>query len=191
MSQSQPQPIPSTLTTNWWAMSLRGVAALLFGSITLSWPGMTLLVLIAFFGWYTVIDGIFAIVAGIRGEGGRRWLLLAEGALGVLVGLVIFFYPGITAVILLYVIAAWAIFTGILRVVLAISLRSEIENEWLFVSGGVLSVLFGVILAVWPKGALLTLVWLIGIYLLIVGIVLIYLGFRVRGQRASESRRVT
>jgi uncharacterized membrane protein HdeD (DUF308 family) len=130
MSYSQPQPILPTLATNWWALLLRGIAAVLFGLAALFWPGLTLFVLIVFFGAYTVVDGVFAIVAGIRAEGGRRWLLLAEGALGVLAGLIAFFYPGITALILLYVIAAWAIFTGILRVVLAISLRREIENEW-------------------------------------------------------------
>jgi uncharacterized membrane protein HdeD (DUF308 family) len=191
MSYSQPQPILPTLATNWWALLLRGIAAVLFGLAALFWPGLTLFVLIVFFGAYTVIDGVFAIVAGIRAEGGRRWLLLAEGALGVLAGLIAFFYPGITALILLYVIAAWAIFTGILRVVLAISLRREIENEWLFVLSGVLSVLFGVILAVLPGAGLLSLVWLIGIFALIVGVVLIVLGFRMRGQHASGSRRVT
>jgi uncharacterized membrane protein HdeD (DUF308 family) len=191
MSYSQPQPILPTLATNWWALLLRGIAAVLFGLAALFWPGLTLFVLIVFFGAYTVVDGVFAIVAGIRAEGGRRWLLLAEGALGVLAGLIAFFYPGITALILLYVIAAWAIFTGILRVVLAISLRREIENEWLFVLSGVLSVLFGVILAVLPGAGLLSLVWLIGIFALIVGVVLIVLGFRMRGQHASGSRRVT
>jgi uncharacterized membrane protein HdeD (DUF308 family) len=192
MSYSQPQPILPTLATNWWALLLRGIAAVLFGLAALFWPGLTLFVLIVFFGAYTVVDGVFAIVAGIRAEGGRRWLLLAEGALGVLAGLIAFFYPGITALILLYVIAAWAIFTGILRVVLAISLRREIENEWLFVLSGVLSVLFGVILAVLPGAGLLSLVWLIGIFALIVGVVLIVLGFRMRGQHAaSGSGRVT
>jgi uncharacterized membrane protein HdeD (DUF308 family) len=191
MSHSQPQPIPSTLTTNWWAMFLRGVVALLFGSVTLAWPGMTLVVLIVFFGAYVLVDGVLAIVAGIRGSEGRRWLLLAEGVVGVLAGLIAFFWPGMTALLLLFVISAWAIFTGLLKVVMAIFFRREVENAWLMGLSGVLSVLFGVILAVLPGAGLLTLVWLIGIYALVVGIVLIYLGFRVRGQRASESRRVT
>ena len=191
MSHSQPQPIPSTLTTNWWAMFLRGVVALLFGSVTLAWPGMTLIVLIVFFGAYVLVDGVLAIVAGIRGSEGRRWLLLAEGVLSVLAGLIAFFWPGMTALLLLFVISAWAIFTGLLKVVMAIFFRREVENAWLMGLSGVLSVLFGVILAVLPGAGLLNLVWLLGIYALVVGIVLIYLGFRVRGQRASESRRVT
>ena len=134
------------------------------------------------------MDGIFAIAAGIRGSGGRRWLLLAEGVLGVLAGLVAFFWPSITALVLLFVIAAWAIFTGILKVVLAISLRREIENEWLMILSGVLSVVFGVILAVLPGVGLLSLVWLVGIYAVIFGVALIVLGFRVRGHRRESSR---
>jgi uncharacterized membrane protein HdeD (DUF308 family) len=191
VSYSQPQPILPTLATNWWALLLRGIAAVLFGLAALFWPGLTLFVLIVFFGAYTLVDGIFAIVAGLRGSGSRRWLLLAEGVLGVLAGLIAFFWPGITALVLLYVIVAWAIFTGILKVVMAIWLRREIENEWLMVLSGVLSVLFGVILAVLPGVGLLSLVWLVGIYALIFGVALIVLGFRVRGQPASGSGRVT
>jgi uncharacterized membrane protein HdeD (DUF308 family) len=191
VSYSQPQPILPTLATNWWALLLRGIAAVLFGLAALFWPGLTLFVLIVFFGAYTLVDGIFAIVAGLRGSGSRRWLLLAEGVLGVLAGLIAFFWPGITALVLLYVIVAWAIFTGILKVVMAIWLRREIENEWLMVLSGVLSVLFGVILAVLPGVGLLSLVWLIGIYALIFGVALIVLGFRVRGQPASGISRVT
>jgi len=177
-----------TLAGNWWSLLVRGIAALLFGLVALFWPGPTLFVLIVFFGAYALVDGVFAIVAGIRGSGGRRWLLLAEGALGVLAGLVAFFYPGITALVLLYVIAFWAIFTGILKVVMAVSLRREIENEWLMILSGVLSVLFGVILAVLPGVGLLSMVWLIGIYAIIFGLALMALGFRVRGQRQGSSR---
>jgi uncharacterized membrane protein HdeD (DUF308 family) len=191
VSYTQSQSVLPTLAANWWALLLRGIAAVLFGLAALFWPGLTLFVLIVFFGAYTVIDGIFAIVAGIRGSGGRRWLLLAEGALGVLAGLVAFFYPGITALVMLYVIALWAIFTGILRVIMAIWLRREIEDEWLMILSGVLSVLFGLILAVLPGVGLLSLVWLVGIYALIIGVALIVLGFRVRGQQASGSSRVS
>jgi uncharacterized membrane protein HdeD (DUF308 family) len=192
MSYTQPQPMLPTLAGNWWALLVRGIAAVLFGLAALFWPGLTLFVLIVFFGAYALVDGILALVAGIRGTGGgRRGLLLAEGVLGVLAGLVAFFWPGMTALVLLYVIAAWAIFTGILKVVMAISLRQELENEWLMVVSGVLSVLFGAILAVLPGVGLLSLVWLVGIYALIFGIALIILGFRVRGHRASGSSRVS
>jgi uncharacterized membrane protein HdeD (DUF308 family) len=191
MTYSQPQPALPTLATNWWALLLRGIAAVLFGLAALFWPGLTLFVLIVFFGAYVLVDGVLAIVAGIWGSEGRRWLLLAEGVLGVLAGLIAFFWPGMTALLLLFVISAWAIFTGLLKVVMAIFFRREVENAWLMGLSGVLSVLFGVILAVLPGAGLLSLVWLIGIYALIVGVVLIVLGFRMRGQHASGSRRMT
>jgi uncharacterized membrane protein HdeD (DUF308 family) len=173
---------------NWWALLLRGIAAVLFGLGALFWPGLTLLVLIVLFGAYALVDGASGIVAGIRSSGGRRWLLVAEGALGVLAALVALFWPGITALVLLYVIALWAIFTGILKVVMAISLRREIENEWLMGISGIISVLFGLILAVLPGVGLLSLVWLVGVYALIFGVALIALGFRVRGHRQQSSR---
>jgi uncharacterized membrane protein HdeD (DUF308 family) len=176
------------LAGNWWALLLRGVAAVLFGLAALFWPGITLFVLVVFFGAYAMVDGVFALVAGIRGSGGRRWLLLAEGVLSVLAGLIALFWPGITALALLYVIAFWAIFTGSLKIVMAVSLRREIDNEWLMASSGALSVLFGLILAVLPGVGLLSLVWLIGIYALVFGIALMVLAFRVRGYRQENSR---
>lgn len=189
MSYAQSQNTLPMLAGNWWALLLRGIAAVLFGLAALFWPGVTLLVLVIFFGAYVLVDGIFALVACIRGSGGsRRWLLLAEGVLGVLAGLITFFWPGITALALLYVIAFWAIFTGILKVVMAISLRREIENEWLMALSGVLSVLFGLILVVLPGVGLLSLVWLVGIYALVFGIALIVLSFRIRGHRQESSR---
>jgi len=191
MSSTQPQPILPTLTTNWWALLLRGIAAVLFGLAALFWPGLTLFALIVFFEAYTLVDGNFAIVAGIRGSGSRRWLLLAEGVLGVLVGFIAFFSPGMTALVFLYVIAAWAIFTGILKVVMAILLRREIDNEWTMALSGLLWVLLGVVLTVLPGVGLLSLAWLIGVFALGAGLALLVLAFRVRGQPASGSARVT
>jgi uncharacterized membrane protein HdeD (DUF308 family) len=190
MSYTQPQPALPMLAGNWWALLLRGIAAVLFGLAALFWPGLTLVVLIAFFGAYALVDGVFAIVAGIRGSEGSRWLLLAEGVLGVLAGLVAFFWPGMTAMVLLFLISAWAIFTGLLKVVMAIAFRRRIENEWLMGLSGVLSVLFGVVLAVWPGAGLLSLVWLVGIYALIFGVALIVLGFRARGHAQASGSRV-
>jgi uncharacterized membrane protein HdeD (DUF308 family) len=185
MSYTRPQPILPTLTTNWWALLLRGISAVLFGLVALFWPGPTLFALIVFFGAYTLVDGIFAIVAGIRGSGGRRWLLLAEGVLGVLVGLIAFFSPGMTALVFLYVVAAWAIFTGILKVVMAIWLRQEINNEWTMALSGLLWVLLGVVLTVLPGVGLLSLAWLMGACALGAGLTLLVLAFRVRGQPVS------
>jgi uncharacterized membrane protein HdeD (DUF308 family) len=175
---AQPQLMLSGMAGRmWWALLLRGIAAVLFGLAALFWPDETLWVLIVFFRAYALVAGVFAIVAEIA-DSTQRWLLITEGVLGVVAGL--------TALVLLYVIAGWAIFTGVLEIMTAISLRREIDNEWLMILGGALSVLFGLLLAFLPGVGLLSLTWLIGIYALIFGVAFIVLGFRVRGHGATS-----
>ncbi|MGF1470928.1 MAG: HdeD family acid-resistance protein [Rubrobacteraceae bacterium] len=178
-----------TFTTSWWAISLRGLLAAIFGFLALIWPGITILALVVLFGAYALVDGIFAIVAAARGAGSRWWLVL-EGVVGVLAGIIAFAWPGITALALLYVIAFWAIITGVLKVIMAIFLRREIEREWLMIASGGLSVIFGVILAVLPAVGLLSLVWLVGLYAILLGVALMVFGFWVRGQQHSGRSRV-
>jgi uncharacterized membrane protein HdeD (DUF308 family) len=190
MSYTQPQPALPTMSGTWWVMVLRGIVAVLFGLAALFWPGLTLFVLLVCFGVYAMVDGLLAIVTGIRASGGRRWLLLAEGAFGFLAGLVVLFWPGTTALVLVYVISAWAIFTGLLKVVMAVAFRGEIESGWLMILGGVLSMVFGVILGAMPGAGLVTLVWFVGIYALILGVALVVLGFLDRGQRQASGSRV-
>jgi uncharacterized membrane protein HdeD (DUF308 family) len=192
MSHRQPQSMLPTVSGNWWALALRGVVAILFGLAALIWPSLTLAVLIILYGAYAVVDGAFAIVVGVRAGGGtQRWLLLAEGALGVLAGLIALFWPGLTALVLLYIIAFWAIFGGFLRIVGAILLRREIDNEWSMALGGALWVVLGIVLAALPGVGLVPLAWLIGIFALGVGVTLLVLAFRVRGQHTHRSSRVT
>ena len=183
------QPILPVLSRNWWALALRGLAAIVFGVLAFVWPGITLWALVLLFGAYMLVDGIFAIVAAVRAAGreARWWLLLVEGVLGVLALLVAFLLPGITALALLYLVAAWAIFTGILQIVGAVRLRREIEGEWALILGGVLSVIFGVLLAVLPGPGILALVWLIGAYAVVSGVLLIVLAFRVRNRDEAET----
>jgi len=183
------QPILPVLSRNWWALALRGLAAIVFGVLAFVWPSITLWALVLLFGAYMLVDGIFAIVAAVRAAGreARWWLLLVEGVLGVLAGLVAFLLPGITALALLYLVAAWAIFTGILQIVGAVRLRREIEGEWALILGGVLSVIFGVLLAVLPGPGILALVWLIGAYAVVSGVLLIVLAFRVRNRDEAET----
>jgi uncharacterized membrane protein HdeD (DUF308 family) len=186
MSHAQRPPMLPTVSGNWGALAVRGVAAVLFGLAALIWPGLTLAVLIILYGAYAVVDGVFAIVAGLRaGSGTHKWLLLAEGALGILAGLIAVFWPGVTAVFLLYIIAFWAVFGGLLRIVSAVLLRREIDNEWTMALSGALWVLLGIVLFVLPGAGLVSLSWLIGIFALGAGITLIALALRVRGQSPS------
>ena len=195
MSHVQRPPMLPTASGSWWALAVRGVAAVLFGLAALIWPSLTLAVLIILYGAYALVDGVFAIVAGLRaGSGTRRWLLLAEGALGILTGLIAIFWPGVSAVVLLYIIAFWAIFGGLLRIVGAVLLRREIDNEWTMALSGILWVLLGIVLFALPGAGLLSLAWLIGIFALGAGITLIALALRVRSQGSSgpgESSRTT
>ena len=187
------QPVLPVLSRNWWALALRGLAAIVFGILAFTWPGITLWALILLFGAYMLVDGVFAIVAAVRAAGNeaRWWLLLVEGILGVLAGIVAFVWPGLTALALLYFVAAWVIVTGIFEIVGAIRLRREIEGEWALILSGALSVLFGVLLAVIPAPAgILSLLWLIGAYAVAFGLLLIILAFRVRNQPRSEGSRV-
>ena len=183
-----PQALPSE-TGHWWALAIRGGVAVIFGLAALLRPDIALEALILLFGAYALVDGVFAIVGvfgGTRG-GTPRWLLLIEGIAGILAGLIAFVLPGLTAVLLLYLIAAWAVITGISEIATAIRLRQEIRGEWALIIGGALSVLFGVILAViGPVAGLLSLIWLIGIYALLFGILMLITAFQVRGRDASR-----
>ena len=185
---AQPQALPSE-TGHWWALALRGAIAILFGLAALLRPGIALEALILLFGAYALVDGVFAIVGvfgGTRG-GTPRWLLVIEGIAGILAGLIAFVLPGLTAILLLYLIAAWAVVTGIFEIASAIRLRREITGEWALIIGGALSIIFGVILAViGPVAGLLSMVWLIGVYALAFGILMLITAFQVRGRDASS-----
>jgi uncharacterized membrane protein HdeD (DUF308 family) len=191
MSHAQRSSMLPTVSGNWWALAVRGVAAVLIGLAALVWPGLTLAVLIILYGAFAVVDGGLAIFAGLRGTGGtRRWLLLAEGVLGLLAGMVALFWPGLAAVVALYVFSFWAIFGGLLRILGAILLRREIDNEWSMALGGALWVLLGIVLAVLPGAGLLVLAWVVGVLTLAMGVTLIIQAFRVRGQSTDGSRVV-
>jgi uncharacterized membrane protein HdeD (DUF308 family) len=171
------------LANNWWVFVLRGIAGILFGIMTFLVPGMALLTLILLFGAYSLVDGIFNIMAAFRRTGTDQqpwWALLLSGILGIVAGVIAFLLPPVAAMALLYLIAAWAIVTGILSIVAAIRLRKQVEGEWLMILMGIVSILFGVLLAVFPgPGALAVVLW-IGAYMFVMGIMLVVLGFRLR-----------
>ena len=176
----------STLAQNWWTFVLRGVAAIIFGFLAYFWPGITFTVLVLFFGAYALWDGVFALINAFRTEGERRWSLVLEGVAGIAAGLITFFWTGAASLALLLVIGAWAIVTGIFEISAAIRLRKEIEGEWLLLLSGVLSVLFGIAIAIWPAAGLVAVTWMIGAYAIVFGAILIALGFRLRNMGSDR-----
>lgn len=172
----------ATLARNWWMLLLRGAAAIIFGLGAIIWPGITVTVLVIFFGAYALVDGAFSIGAAIVGGNTRvpRWLLVLEGVLGIGVGIVAMVWPGLTAVTLLYIIAAWAIITGVVEIVEAVRLRNVIENEWFLGIAGVLSIILGIVFFSFPIGAIATVAIVAGIYAIFFGALLIVLSVRLR-----------
>jgi uncharacterized membrane protein HdeD (DUF308 family) len=173
------------ISRNWWMFALRGVAAIIFGVVAFARPGQALQALVLLFGAYAFVDGIFAIFAGIaiRRFFERWWAVLLEGVAGVVIGLLTFFWPGITALVLLYFIAAWALITGIFEIVAAIQLRRVITGEWMLILGGLLSILFGVMMFVFPAAGAVSVIWIIGMYAVVFGISEIIFAFRLHSLR--------
>jgi uncharacterized membrane protein HdeD (DUF308 family) len=169
------------LARHWWVFLVRGLVAIAFGLLALFYPAATLVTFILFYGIFALVDGVFAVVSAIRGTGmGSRWWLALVGVLGIIAGLVTYFWPGITALALLTVIGVWALIYGIFEIIGAIRLRKEIDNEWLLLIHGVLAVLFGLMVLVRPGAGALALIWLIGSFALASGIVLVVLAFGLK-----------
>ena len=178
----------STFAANWRVLALRGLAALLFGLVVLFWPGLILAVLTLIFGIYALVDGGVVLVPALRTSerGARRWLPLAEGAVGVIAGLLALLWPGLTVSGLLYVIAGWVVATGILKISTAIVMRSELESGWLLAGSGALSVLFGAILSALAGSDLPSLAPFIGVFAVVVGLALILFAFRMRDRQRNR-----
>jgi uncharacterized membrane protein HdeD (DUF308 family) len=173
------------LARNWWSLVIRGVAAILVGIITFALPGITLAGLVILFGAYALLDGIFSIAGMVKAaRSHERWgSLLLEGVAGIVAALVTIVWPAITALSLLYVIAAWAFVTGVLEIAAAIRLRRHISGEWMLALGGLLSVIFGALIVIFPLAGALAITFWVGAYCLIFGVVLMALGFRLRSWR--------
>ena len=182
-------PLLQELTKHWWLVLLRGIAAIAFGILAFIWPGVTLFTLIILYGVFALIDGVIALVAALasRSQTVPRWWLVLTGILGIAAGLIAMLWPGITALVLILFIGAWAVVRGVMEILAAIQLRKQIEGEWLLALAGALSMLFGLGVLVFPGSGALALVWLIAIYAIAIGVVMIMLALRLRAHRSRMS----
>jgi uncharacterized membrane protein HdeD (DUF308 family) len=171
------------MARKWWVLLLRGLAAIALGILIISWPGVTLLTLVILWALFALLDGVSGIILGIRGEtdGTMWWTMLLLGVLGVGAAITAFIWPGMTAVILLWIIAWTAIIRGLFEIAAAIRLRKLIDNEWLLAISGLLSVVAGFVVLRNPAAGALAITFVIGGYMILLGIVAVVLSFRIKG----------
>jgi uncharacterized membrane protein HdeD (DUF308 family) len=181
------------LSLNWDLVLLRGIIAILFGVATLVLPPITLVVLVTLFGAYALVNGLITSIMAIkdRKEQSDWGLYLLYGLVSIAAGVLTFVYPGITTISLFYVIVAWAIASGILEIMLAIQLRKVIKNEWWLVLSGILSVVFGILCIVQPVAGALSVLWLISVYAIAYGALLVVLAFRLRNVEVKIDNLLT
>jgi uncharacterized membrane protein HdeD (DUF308 family) len=169
----------------WWVLVIRGICGIVFGVIAFAYPGLALATLVLLFGAWVLIDGVFRIVGATAGRASDPdWgFHLIVGILGILVGVLTFRSPGITALALVIYIAAWALMVGAVEIALAIKLRREMKGEWFLILMGLASIIFAVLLLWNPGPGALALLWLIASYAIVFGLLAIILGFRLRSLR--------
>jgi len=167
----------SQFARRWWVILLRGLFAILFGILAFTYPGLTLASLVMVYGIFVLADGLVALFGGM---GNSLWASLLVGLAGIGAGLLTFFYPGITALVLLYFIAAWAIVKGVFEMVIAFKLREVIQGEWALILAGALSVAFGVLVFLFPGAGALSIIWIIGAYALAFGVLLVLVSLKIR-----------
>jgi uncharacterized membrane protein HdeD (DUF308 family) len=182
---------------SWWMLALRGVIAIAFGVLALFWPGLTLLGLVALFAAYALLGGAVSVIGAVRNRSRDEdwWLPFLLGLVGIGAGVIAVVHPALTALVLVLLIGANALITGMLDIVAAIRLRRSIRGEWLLVLNGVASVVFGVLIFLFPAAGAVAVVWLISFYALITGALLLALGLRMRATTktrvGAEDRRIT
>jgi len=166
----------------WLVLLVRGILAILFGIVALVWPGWTILALIYVFGAYALIDGVMAVANSIqdRSASSNWWLLLIRGIIGIIIGLLVFFWPGLTAIVLFTLIGTWAIVIGVFELLAAFVLPGDLRLEWSFVLGGILSIILGLIFIRQPVVGMLSLVWVLGIFAVAYGLVQLVHALRYR-----------
>lgn len=171
------------LSRSWWMLALRGVLALAFGILAFIWPSLTLAALVALFAAYVLISGVVSILGAIKNRKADRewWLVLILGLVSVAAGAISIMQPALTALVLVLVMGANALVTGVLDIAVAIRLRKTIEGEWLLIAAGIASIVFGILVFLFPGAGALALVWLISAHAIATGILLLGLAFRARG----------
>ena len=192
MDTSTWTPTGAPPTTSKWALVGRGALAILFGFLVWVWPGLTLLVFTFMFGIFAIAAGLFALLSAVRStETNKRWWLLAlAGVASIIIGILAFVWPGRTTILLLYLVAIWAVVTGILEIAAAFRSRESATSEWLLILGGVISIIFGVILMASPGVGLLALLWLVGLWAVVYGILEIvhaFTGHETAGQVSPQT----
>lgn len=177
-----------SLSRDWWTLVFRGAVAVILGIVAFAYPGVTVAALTLLFGIYALIDGVLALFAAVRlaKQHRRWWFAVVEAIAGIAAAFIAFTFTILTAVVLVYLIAAWAIVTGILEIVIAVELRKHIEHEWMMGVGGVVSILLGVFLFGFPGAGLVVWAWMFGAYAIVFGISLIALGLRLH-RRTGQS----
>jgi uncharacterized membrane protein HdeD (DUF308 family) len=188
-SDARSEAMSALLAQNWWLVALRGVVGILFGIVALLFPGSTMLSLVILFSAYMLVDGAFAIASAVRAA--RRherwgWLTL-EGIVNIITGILAFLWPGLTILAFVLLIAAWAIVSGALMLAAAFRLKVD-HGRWWLVLGGVVSLVYGVLLILTPLIGALVLTWWLGAYALVFGVVLLVLAFRLRSHRDDRPR---
>ncbi|MFH1454123.1 MAG: HdeD family acid-resistance protein [Armatimonadota bacterium] len=181
-------PDIQSVAKNWWSLALRGLAAIAFGVIAFAWPGLTVALLVIFFGAFVLVDGVFAIVGSFIFKGGisKWWVLLVEGLIGVVIGIIVFVRPDFAAAFLVVLIAVWAMVTGVLELAAAVTLRKVLPDIWLLVIMGLLSLVFGILLISQPLAGAIALIWIIAVYAIFFGVMLIALAFTLKGMIKPE-----
>lgn len=176
--------------SSWWLLALGGVAAIVLGVLTAAWPGITVVVLMVLFGVLAFVHGVFAVGGSLLNREAYKhwWLMLLGGLASIVVGILVFAWPGITALVLLYLIAAWALLIGIVSIIIAIRMRKEIKSAWMPILIGIISVAFGIVAFAWPIAGALTIVWLIALFAISFGILLLALAHMARSERKQSKQ---
>jgi uncharacterized membrane protein HdeD (DUF308 family) len=176
----------STRKRDWWLLAIRGIAAILFGLAAFVWPGLTLELLVLLFAIYVLVDGILSVASFLR-RPGQPLSMLAGGVVSIAAGVIAILFPGLAALSVVILVAAWAILVGVAEIALTFRLHERLTVELLWVLAGIVSIIFGIVLIVFPAAGTLALIWFIGAYALFVGVLLVILGFSLRAATPSAA----